>query len=158
MTDSRGLTSRTPRTVLGCYHRAMLDKSADDLADLYAVDALHEFPFSAPGFPARFTGREEVRAGYRAAWGASPLQVVEIADVAVRPAADPGTVVAEHVVVVRSAEGDGFAVPGLLIIEVRDGLITRKRVPRWIARAGAPDCASGAPMTSECYPGQVSQG
>ncbi|MFD8692034.1 nuclear transport factor 2 family protein [Streptomyces sp. NPDC059651] len=127
MTNSQAGASRAPRMVLDRYHRAMLDKSADDLADLYAVDAEHEFPFSAPGFPARFAGREAVRAGYRAAWGASPLRVKEIKDVVVHVSDDPRTVIAGHVVVVQTAAGDRAAVPGLLIIDVHDGLITRVR-------------------------------
>ncbi|MFJ1901958.1 nuclear transport factor 2 family protein [Streptomyces sp. NPDC088115] len=113
------------RTVLDRYHQAMRDKSADGLADLYAVDAVHEFPFSAPGFPERFEGREEVRAGYRAAWGASPLRVVEVTDVVVHAATGPDMVIAGHVVVVESAGGERARVPGLLIIEVSEGLITR---------------------------------
>ncbi len=40
-------------TVVERYHRAMYDKSADDLADLYTEDAVHEFPFSVPGLPPR---------------------------------------------------------------------------------------------------------
>ncbi|MEU2082825.1 nuclear transport factor 2 family protein [Streptomyces albus] len=106
----------------------MLDKSPDALADLYAVDAVHEFPFSSPGFPSGFEGREAVRAGYRAAWGASPVQVEEVRRVAAYETADPGVLVAEHVVVGRlPAEATTFTVPGLLILHVRDGLITRVR-------------------------------
>ncbi|MGW0939994.1 nuclear transport factor 2 family protein [Streptomyces sp. NPDC002666] len=148
MTGSQAVASCTPRMVLDRYHRAMLDKSADDLADLYAEDAVHEFPFSAPGFPAQFAGREAVRAGYRAAWGASPLRVVEIRDVVVHASDDPRTVIAGHVVVVQSAGGGRAAVPGLLIIDVDGGLITRvsdymdalalARVARVARVAGAP--------------------
>lgn len=36
---------------------------------------MREFPFLFPGVPERFRGREEIRAEYRAAWGASPLRV-----------------------------------------------------------------------------------
>ncbi|WNI33190.1 nuclear transport factor 2 family protein [Streptomyces sp. ITFR-6] len=115
------------RTVLNRYHQAMRDKSADGPADLYAVDAVHELPFSAPGFPERFEGREEVRAGYRAAWGAGPFRVVEITDVVVHGTTGPGTVIAGHVAVVESARGERARVPGLLIIEVDEGLITRVR-------------------------------
>ncbi|MEU8034116.1 hypothetical protein AB0C13_36915 [Streptomyces sp. NPDC049099] len=38
-----------PRKALARYRRAMLDKSADDLADLYAVDAVHELSGQQPG-------------------------------------------------------------------------------------------------------------
>ena len=46
------------------YQQAMRRKSADDLAELYAADAVHEIPFQVPGFPPRFEGREQVRAAY----------------------------------------------------------------------------------------------
>ncbi|MFJ7257647.1 nuclear transport factor 2 family protein [Streptomyces sp. NPDC098085] len=128
MPGPRKPSARTPREVLGCYHRAMLDKSADDLADLYAVDALHEFPFASPGFPPRFVGREEVRAGYRAAWGASPVRVEAVEEVEIHETADPEVIIGEHVVVGALPSGSGtFTVPGLLVLRVHDGLITRVR-------------------------------
>ncbi|MFF1516044.1 nuclear transport factor 2 family protein [Streptomyces sp. NPDC058305] len=106
----------------------MLDKSPDDLADLYATDAVHEFPFSSPGFPPSFEGREAVRAGYRAAWGARQAQVDEVRRVAAYETADPEVIVAEHVVVgTLPATATTFTVPGLLILQVRNGLITRVR-------------------------------
>jgi len=114
--------------VLSRYYQAMLDKSADDLADLYAVDAVHEFPFTSPGFPQCYEGREAVRTGYRAAWGASPADVEEIRRIAAYETADPEVIVAEHVVVgTLPAARATFTVPGLLILHVRGGLITRVR-------------------------------
>ena len=119
---------RTPHEVLTRYYQAILDKSPDDLADLYAVDAVHEFPFTSPGFPPSFEGREAVRAGYRAAWGASPVQVEEVRRVAAYETADPEVIVAEHVVVgTLPTKATTFTVPGLLILHVRNGLITRVR-------------------------------
>ncbi|MFJ2234322.1 nuclear transport factor 2 family protein [Streptomyces sp. NPDC087859] len=122
---------RSPREVLARYYRAMVDKSADDLADLYAVDAVHEFPFAVPGFPPRYDGREAVRAGYQVAWGASPARVDEIRKVAAYETTEPGVIVAEHVVAgsVLSVppRRTVFTVPGLLILHVHDGLITRAR-------------------------------
>ncbi|MFD4948416.1 nuclear transport factor 2 family protein [Streptomyces sp. NPDC058239] len=116
----------TPREVLARYHQAMLDKSADDLADLYAADAVHEFPFTSPGFPSRYEGREEVRAGYRAAWGASPVRVEAIEDMEIHETADPEVIIGEHVVVGALPTGT-LTVPGVLIVRVHDGLITRVR-------------------------------
>ncbi|KUN28408.1 hypothetical protein AQJ23_09880 [Streptomyces antibioticus] len=117
-----------PREVLARYHQAMRHKSADELAELYARDAVHEFPFTAPGFPPRYTGREEVRAGYRAAWGASPVRVEEIRDVVVHETRDPEVIIAEHTVVASVAGGEGgVRVPGLLVLRVRDGLLVHVR-------------------------------
>ncbi|WP_406379880.1 nuclear transport factor 2 family protein [Streptomyces sp. NBC_01618] len=128
MPGLRKPSARTPREVLGRYHQAMLDKSADGLADLYATDAVHEFPFASPGFPSRYEGREEVRAGYRAAWGASPVRVEAIEDVEIHETADPEVVIGEHIVVGALPDGgDTFTVPGVLVVRVHDGLITRVR-------------------------------
>ncbi|MEV7778084.1 nuclear transport factor 2 family protein [Kitasatospora sp. NPDC088351] len=121
-------TSPGPREILARYQRAMLDKSADDLADLYAVDAVHEFPFLSPGMPARYQGSEEVRAGYRAAWGASPAQPREIREVAVHESTDPEVITVEQVVTGTVATtGQTFSIPGLLVLRVRNGRIVHVR-------------------------------
>jgi len=117
-----------PRDVLVRYQEAMLDWSADDLADLYAVDAVHEFPFLFPGMPERYQGREEVRAGYRAAWGTSPARPTEIRDVVVHDSTDPEVITVEQVVTgTVTTTGRPFSFPGLLVIRVRDGLIVHVR-------------------------------
>jgi uncharacterized protein len=120
-------SARTPREVLARYHQAMRDKSPDDLAELYAVDAVHEFPFTSPGFPPRSEGREAVRAGYRAAWGASPVQVKEIADITVHETLAPDVLVAEQVAVAALPGGGTVTVPGPLVLRVRDGLLVHVR-------------------------------
>ncbi|MEU9111376.1 nuclear transport factor 2 family protein [Streptomyces sp. NPDC048483] len=117
-----------PREVLARYQRAMLDKSADDLADLYAVDAVHEFPFLFPGMPECYQGREEVRAGYRAAWDASPAQPQEIREVVVHENTDPEVIVVEQVVSgTMTTTGRPFSFPGLLVIRVRNSQIVHVR-------------------------------
>ncbi|MGY0062252.1 nuclear transport factor 2 family protein [Streptomyces sp. LZ34] len=117
-----------PREIVERFHRAMLKKSADDLADLYAADARHEFPFLFPGLPARFDGREEIRAGYRAMWGASPVRAETIRDVVIHETAEAGTVVVEQTVVGAVAPtGRPVTVPGILVIRVRDGQIVHTR-------------------------------
>ncbi|MER6381941.1 nuclear transport factor 2 family protein [Streptomyces sp. NPDC001250] len=117
-----------PREVLTRYQQAMLDKSADNLADLYAVDAVHEFPFLFPGMPTRYQGREEVRAGYRALWGASPAQPQEIREVAVHQSTDPEVITVEQLVTgTVTTTGQPFGFPGLLVIRVRNGQILHVR-------------------------------
>ncbi|WP_234343374.1 nuclear transport factor 2 family protein [Streptomyces sp. NRRL F-5123] len=128
MPDAEVAAPRSPYDVLDRYYQAMLDKSADDLADLYAVDAVHEFPFSVPGFPPSFEGREAVRAGYRASWSASPVRVEEIRRIAVHQTTDPEVIVAEQVVLgTVPATGAAFGVPGLLVLRVHGGRISRVR-------------------------------
>ncbi|MFJ6214845.1 nuclear transport factor 2 family protein [Streptomyces sp. NPDC092296] len=117
-----------PREVLARYQRAMLDKSADDLADLYAVDAVHESPFLFPGMPACYQGREEVRSGYRAAWGTSPAQPQEIREVGVHESIDSEVITVEQVVTgIVTTTGESFSFPSLLVIRVRNGRIVHVR-------------------------------
>ncbi|MFJ2864492.1 nuclear transport factor 2 family protein [Kitasatospora sp. NPDC087314] len=128
MPDTTAPTDLGPLDVLARYRQAILDKDADALADLYAVDAVHEFPFLSPGMPERHQGREEVRAGYRAVWGASPAQPQEIREVAVHEGADGEVITVEQVVVgTLATTGKPFRVPGLLVIRVRDGRIVHVR-------------------------------
>ena len=128
MPETTSASNLGPREVLARYQRAMLDMSADDLADLYAVDAVHEFPFLFPGMPERYQGREEVRAGYRAAWGASPARPQEIREVAVHESTDPEVITVEQVVTgTVSTSGQSFSFPGLLVIRVRHGQIVHVR-------------------------------
>lgn len=107
--------------ILQRFHDAMRHKSADELADLYAEDGVHEFPFG--GVPA-YEGREAVRAGYMASWGASPAEVKDVELVELHHTTDPSVVVARHRTVV-TVNGKEFTIPGLLIIQTRDGRITR---------------------------------
>jgi uncharacterized protein len=117
-----------PRDVLASYHQAMRDVSADDLADLYAPDAVHEFPMTFPSFPPRFEGREQIRAGYRAAWGASPARLEETRNAVVHDTTDPEVIVVEHEVAgTITTTGARFAAAGLLVLRVKDGVLVHVR-------------------------------
>ncbi|MFD8702863.1 nuclear transport factor 2 family protein [Kitasatospora sp. NPDC059648] len=138
-----------PLELLARYRRAMLDLDADALAELYAEDGVHEFPFLFPGMPERYRGREEVRAGYRAAWGASEARPEEIREVAVHPGADPEVLTVEQSVIGRVAStGEEFTLPGLLVLRARGGQLVHVRdymdglgVARAMGRLGAVTAA-----------------
>ncbi|MBF8193858.1 nuclear transport factor 2 family protein [Nonomuraea sp. K274] len=105
------------------YHDAMLHKSADELADLYAPEGLHEFPF---GGLAPYQGREEIRAGYRASWGATPFEAQEVRRVSLHRTEDPEVVVVEQDTFV-TVGGRPIKVPGLLVLRIRNGEIIHTR-------------------------------
>lgn len=123
-----GTPDSEPQAILRRYQQAMIDKSADDLAELYAADTVHELPFLFPGMPDRFEGRERLRAAYRAAWAVSDAQPQEVCEVAVHSCADGEVLVVEQVVrgVLRST-GQPFEFPGVLVLRVRDGEIVHAR-------------------------------
>ncbi|MEV0227863.1 nuclear transport factor 2 family protein [Nonomuraea sp. NPDC050786] len=109
--------------IVTAYHAAMLHKSADELADLYAEDGLHEFPF---GGLAPYKGREEIRAGYRASWGATAAEVQEVRRLALHRTTDPEVVVVEQNTFVVVGD-QRITVPGLLVLRIRDGRIVHAR-------------------------------
>ncbi len=114
--------------VVARYHEAMVKKSADDLAALYAESAVHEIPFSVPGFPPRFEGREAIRAGYGAMWDASPVVVERMDEVVIHLGADPDVVIVEQTAVGGiGPDGPRFRLPSLLVLHIEDGRIVRCR-------------------------------
>jgi ketosteroid isomerase-like protein len=113
---------------LKLYHGAMLEKSADALADLYEVDAVHEFPFFTPNRPSRLEGRETIRSSYTEGWRDHPLAVDAIEDVFVQEAADPEVIIGQFRCRARLvATGKAVEITGLLVLRVRDGLIVHTR-------------------------------
>ena len=98
----------------------------DQLADLYAEDAVIEIPFAPPGVPARSQGREVFRARFGAV---RDLWTTDRADpVIVHETGDPETIVAEFTLHHRLvASGTTFAASFVMIMTVRDGLIVHSR-------------------------------
>jgi ketosteroid isomerase-like protein len=121
-------TPATPREVLRRYHRAMAARSADALADLYAVDAVLEFPFFVPNAASKYAGREAIRQLYRAAWTNHPLEVDVVDDVFVIESADPEVVMGQwQLVGVLKAASRPVALTGLLVLRVRHGRVVHAR-------------------------------
>jgi len=96
-----------------------------DLADLYAEDAVVDQPFMVPE-PGRIHGREQVRAHFLAAVGL-PLEL-RARNVVVHETGDPEVVVAEFDYDVRNtATRRESTVANVQVLRVRDGLIVATR-------------------------------
>lgn len=122
--------SDVARMVLARYHRAIRDACADDLADLYAVDAVHEFPLLFPGMPERLVGREQIRETYGAAWAAASQVVTleEIRHVVVHQTTDPEVIVVEQEIAGSvSTTGRRIDAFGVLVMRIHDGLLVHVR-------------------------------
>jgi ketosteroid isomerase-like protein len=121
--------SRTPRDVLSLYHRALRTRSADQLAELYAADAVHEFSVPVAHRPPVCHGREAVRAAYSTAWAKDPVVIDSLENTFVRQANDdPEVVIGQWQVrgTLRTT-GERVNVNGLLFLQVRDGFIVHAR-------------------------------
>jgi ketosteroid isomerase-like protein len=97
----------------------------DDLADLYAEDAVVEHPFALPE-PTRIEGRDAIRRRFAGATQV-PLELVA-RDIVVHETADPEVVIGEYAYDGRViTTGRTFTMMNILVMRIRDGQIAFSR-------------------------------
>jgi ketosteroid isomerase-like protein len=111
-----------PRDVLALFRQAAIDQSAEALGRLYAVDAVHEFPFTRPGLPSRLAGRDEIMRWTTSVWQNNSFKYERYRTLAVHDTADPNTIIVE-----QEALGADFTLPNIVVLSVRDGQIAHLR-------------------------------
>ena len=116
-----------PRDVLERLRQAAISQSADDLSRVYAVDAVHEFPFTRPGVPSRLEGRAEIVNWIAAGWKDYRLKYERYRTLAIHDSHDPETIIVEQEALGTSAATGEFALPNIVVLTVRDGQIVRLR-------------------------------
>jgi ketosteroid isomerase-like protein len=128
-TDDRALREQAAgaREVLERLRRAAVNQSADEMSRVYAVDAVHEFPFAPPGVPSRLTGRDDIVNWIAAGWKAYPLRYERYRTHAVHDTDDPETIIVEQEAVGVSASTGEFALPNIVVLTVRNGQVVRLR-------------------------------
>jgi ketosteroid isomerase-like protein len=125
---SFGDVSQSGRDVFLVTADRLVPQDADALADLYAEDAVHEFPFFTPNRPDKLVGREAVRASYRESWASHPLDIDAIVDAFVEDGADPEVVIGQWRLSASVREtGKAVGLTGLLALRVSAGKITHVR-------------------------------
>lgn len=115
------------REVLQRLRHAAISQSADDMSRLYAVDAVHESPFTRPGAPSRLEGRHEIVNWIAAGWNAFPLKYERYRTLAIHDTGDPETIIVEQEALGTSAATGEFALPNIVVLTVRNGQIARLR-------------------------------
>jgi ketosteroid isomerase-like protein len=113
----------SPREIFGRLIGGISEGRWEDLADLYAEDAVVEQPFAGAPF-ARIEGRETIRAHFTGASGADLRLVAR--DIVVHETTDPEVVIAEFVYDITSGAGTGSGA-NVQVLRVRDGLIQATR-------------------------------
>lgn len=115
--------------LLDRYRAAMMMFSADELADLYAADGVHEFPFRTHDGVTRLEGREQVRSYYRRLWAEPPVTLDRIDNRALHQVA-PDTIIYEWSGTGRHRNPDVdavFELSGVIVMTARNGLIASLR-------------------------------
>lgn len=121
------LTEAGPHEVLERWRQAAIDQSVDDMRRVYAVDAVHEFPFTRPGLPSRLRGRDEIVNWVAALWKASPLRYERYRTLAIHNTDDPDTIIVEQEALGTSATTGEFELPNVVVLTVRNGQIASLR-------------------------------
>jgi ketosteroid isomerase-like protein len=116
-----------PREAMERFRQAAISQSADDMSDLHAADAVHEFPFTRPGLPSRLEGRDEIVNFMAAGWQAFGLKYERYRTHAIHDTSDPETIVVEQEVLGTSASTGEFSLPNIVVLTARNGQIIRLR-------------------------------
>jgi ketosteroid isomerase-like protein len=119
----------SPRDVLEQYRRAAVDQSVEDMRRLYAVDAVHEFPFAFafPGVPSRLEGRDAIVDWIAEGWRAAPLKYERYRTLALHDTGDPDTIVVEQEALGTSTATGAFTPPNVVVLTTRGGQVRRLR-------------------------------
>ncbi len=115
------------REVLERFRQAAVSQSVDDLSRLYAPDAVHEFPFTAPGFPSRLEGRDEIVNWTAAAWKTNTFKYERYRTIAIHDTNDPETIIVEQEALGTSASTGEFTLPNIVVLTARNGQIAQLR-------------------------------
>jgi ketosteroid isomerase-like protein len=116
----------TPRQVVEELLRRTADGPAEDMADLFAEDAVFEFPFLPPDASRPEQDRESFRAHLKGAVGVRKFDGMD--DVRLHETTDPEVVVTEYLLRgLVLATGERFASRVAMVVRVRNGLISRSR-------------------------------
>jgi ketosteroid isomerase-like protein len=117
-----------PRDVLERYRQAAIRQSVEDMRRLYAADAVHEFPFTAPGVPSRLTGRDMIVDWIAVGWRTMPLRFERYRTIASHDTGDPQTIIVEQEAIGRNtSSGREFALPNIVVLTILDSQITQLR-------------------------------
>ncbi|HEY0472301.1 MAG TPA: nuclear transport factor 2 family protein [Kribbella sp.] len=115
------------REVLERLREATINQSAEDMRRLYAVDAVHEFPFTRPGLPSRLEGRDEIMNWITEVWSAYSLRYERYRTLAIYDTSDRGTIVVEQEALGASETAGEVTLPNIMVLTARNGQVTHLR-------------------------------
>ena len=123
----------SPRDVFERARRCVLARDANGFADLFAPDAVVEYPFGARavGLPPYLEGREQIRGHLTAAMRRSRAaggRMIAYDAVVVHETTDPEVIIVEFDLMGElSATGQTYQLPYVQVFRIRDGAIVTMR-------------------------------
>jgi ketosteroid isomerase-like protein len=116
-----------PREVLERFRRAAVEQSVDLMHQVYADDAVHEFPFTRPGLPTRLEGAAEIIRWTTEVWQAKAFRYEGYRTIAIHDTGDPATIIVEQEALGVSPAAGEFALPNIVVLTAHGGRITHLR-------------------------------
>jgi ketosteroid isomerase-like protein len=136
-----------PHAVLDRLREATRTQSVEGMRSIYAVDAVHEFPFAFPGVPTRLEGRDEIVGWIEAQWQGGPLRLTGYRTHAVHTTTDPDTIVVEQDALGTNGTDEGITLPNLMVLTARNGQVVHVRdYVNVLAAAAALGVELGGPV------------
>jgi uncharacterized protein len=122
------MPTTTPADVLARRRHLTLTGDVDGLTDLFAPDAVWEWPFAGPpGAPACLAGREAIAEHSRRVI-ALPLRIEEYEVTELYQTQDPEVVIAEiRATATVTTTGQSYAATAIQVLRIRDGQIVLVR-------------------------------
>ena len=122
-----GAPAAGPHEVLERWRQAAINQSVDDMRQVYALDAVHEFPFTRPGMPSRLAGRDEIVNWIAAGWTANLLKYDRYRTLAIHDTKNPETIIVEQEALGTSPSTGDFALPNIVVLTAHNEQITHLR-------------------------------
>jgi uncharacterized protein len=117
------MPAATPAELLAERRRLTLSGDADGLANLFAPEAVIEWPFAQPGSPTRLEGREAIREYNRRVVG-GPLRLDDYEVAELYQTQDPEVVIVEmRASGALTTTGQTFAAHSIQVLRIREGQI-----------------------------------
>ena len=125
MTDDEGIRLET-LALMQQYQTLLTEARFGEWIELWADDAVCEFPFASPGRPRLLQGKEQILA-YMTTYP-SRIFIEGVDKLRVHPALDPNVVVVEMTIKGRAVETDKpYNQQYVIVAETRDGKLTHYR-------------------------------
>jgi ketosteroid isomerase-like protein len=117
----------SPVEVFNRLHQFVLQYDADGQAELFAQDAIWEFPFAPTGIQHQLSGREQIRTVIKGGMQRSRQsgrRLLRYENVVVHQTQNPELIIVEFTLHgENAATGEPYDVPYIQVLQVRDGQI-----------------------------------
>jgi ketosteroid isomerase-like protein len=128
MPETDGAQRARPRDVFERLRGALSANDRAAFAEMMAVDGIVEWPFRAPGGPARLEGRDAIRDYVTDSQLGRLMRFEELRPDAIHETSDPEVIVVETTTIGRVIEtGRRFELPAIAVLRIRDGEIISYR-------------------------------